>query len=200
MKNRITLRNKNLTLRVVNDNILKDATIDTVFVDAIKPQHFNSYRSSMVGHADSKALYKHTNVYGKPITNYMSDEEFKDLKNKKAVYINYDKCGMIHIMDMWRDETSLKEILTSMYQAVYDEFIKNKVCKSDVRLRVLTGEKYGLLGPSMGSVLKLTLDVILEVFSQSEQRIIISLYEDNNKSFGKLFFPKDCLYGLVPRT
>jgi len=187
----------NVTLIIINDNILHYADEDTIFLDAAGTSFANNYNnaiwygSGISGILRNYAIKENNIISETNLKNYMTIKDFENIKNReKAKYIKYQNCGIIHVISndfssggVYNDDSITIELKKS-YEQVYNEYIKNIKGATDFRMVTLSGALYS--GMYKDKILNQTPNIIIEIFRKIDEPIKLYLYEFDDKSYEKL--------------
>lgn len=183
-------------IKVVNESLTNNAREGTVFLDAGGSAFRGEWNDAKwSGGGVSGAIYGFLNIDGKYIKEYLSEEEFKKVKERNsAVYKEYKKedktIGVIHVVsknfgDRRYTREKIKRELKRSYQQVERAWDGIYGSNKELRLVVLSGSIYA--GSHKDDILRLTPEIICDIFSEGNDDI--SIYELDPDSYNKLIKP-----------
>jgi len=171
------------------------------------------------GHATGeKDLDRHIPPYkiqGQKIKYYMDEDDFNKVKRRNAAkYVQYDNCGIIHVIsqdfrenpkgrskNVWTNEEIEKELRKS-YNQILNEYKALTPKPKEFRMVALSAGVFSnILNTDLYQkyILKITPKIICELFGQYDG---VQLYEYDKKSFDKLkeHFDKLIVTAPIPQA
>ena len=163
----------NVTLRLINGNVIKNASADTVFLDPAGSAFYGSYgKQTWGGGGVSGVLYDYAIKHDSTLDvtrmdTILTPEEYNKIKQRKgACYKKYDNCAIIHVVSMnfggeIMTDNEIRAELTKSYSHVFEEYNSKIKGINDFRMVTLSGAIFS--GMYKDKILKMTPSVICNV-------------------------------------
>jgi len=187
-KNQTEFKCDNITLTIINDDIINYADEDTIFLDTIDIS--DDYDKAFWNKNKNNSLYEYAIKNNKIISNTKISEsilknDYIDISNGKAKYIKYENCSIIYIKSnnftQYEIGSDLENELKKSYSQIYEEY-KNIKDVNDFRMVSLLNSPLEKFEKIINKIPK----IICKIFEKIKKPIKIYLYEKKLTIYKKL--------------